>query len=72
MKKDEIVEEVRRVRKQIEEAYPDDEMYWRHLLEIEEQFRDRLASRVPQAWPPIGEPVRKVAEPIAEWKPAHG
>jgi hypothetical protein len=49
MLKDPIVEEVRKVRRQIEAEFPEPQEYLQHLRQIESRHRDRLkrARRAP-------------------------
>jgi hypothetical protein len=49
MKNDPIVEQVRRVRKEIEEENQQDpELLYQHLKKIQERFSDRLVCRKPK------------------------
>jgi hypothetical protein len=45
MEKDPIVEQVRAVRKQIEQQYPDAESFYRHLEEQQKAHKSRLIHR---------------------------
>ncbi|MBN1361921.1 MAG: hypothetical protein JW993_15095 [Sedimentisphaerales bacterium] len=48
MSTDPIVEEVRAVRKEIEQQYPDAESFYLHLRQEQEVYRDRLIRRGPK------------------------
>jgi len=49
MKTDPIVEQVREVRRQIEdETHQDPELFYQHLKKIEERISDRLICRQPK------------------------
>ena len=49
MSKDPIVEEVRKIRHQIESDYKNDsDKYYEHLLNIQKKYRRRLIKRQPQ------------------------
>lgn len=49
MSVDPIFEEIRKTRHEIEKQCQDDPgVYYRHLLEIQKQYRDRLVRRQPQ------------------------
>lgn len=48
MFEDRIIDEIRRIRHQIEkECNHDDESYYTHLLEIQKKYADRLIRRKP-------------------------
>ncbi len=47
--KDPVVEEVRKVRHQIDAEYPDMKRYFEHLHELEKKYAHRLVRRSPQA-----------------------
>ncbi|MEJ2704860.1 MAG: hypothetical protein P8Z79_20680 [Sedimentisphaerales bacterium] len=49
--KDPIVEQVRSVRKQIEQQYPDAESFYKHLEQQQETYRGRLIRRKPKKPP---------------------
>jgi hypothetical protein len=49
--KDPIVEQVRSVRKQIEQQYPDAESFYRYLEQQQETYRGRLIRRKPKKPP---------------------
>ena len=51
MNRDPIVEQVRSVRKQIEQQYPDAESFYKHLEQQQEAFRTRLTRRKPKKAP---------------------
>lgn len=67
MKHDEIIEEVRSIRKKIDSTFASDDEYYRHLLEIQDRYKARLVTRSPQPWPPDKGEVRKIAEPSPNW-----
>jgi hypothetical protein len=48
MRKDPIIEQVRAVRKQIEEHYPDAESFYKHQEQQQEAYRTRLTRRKPK------------------------
>ncbi len=49
MKNDPIVEEVRKIRFEIEREYEnDDEKYFQHLLSFQKKMKERLVSREPK------------------------
>jgi hypothetical protein len=57
MKTDPIVEEVRQVRRQIEdETQQDPELFYQHLKKIQEPLSDRLVCRQPK---PLATPKKK-------------
>jgi len=51
MRKDPIVEQVRSVRKEIEQQYPDVESFYKHLEQQQEAYRARLTRRKPKKTP---------------------
>ena len=51
MRKDPIVEQVRSIRKQIEQQYPDAESYYKHLEQEQAAYRTRLIRRKPKEIP---------------------
>ncbi len=51
MRKDPIVEEVRSIRKEIEQQYPDAESFYQHLLRQQEAYGTRLVHRKPKRIP---------------------
>jgi hypothetical protein len=51
MHKDPIVEQVRAVRKQIEQQYPDAESFYKHLEQQQDAYRTRLKRRKPKKSP---------------------
>ena len=48
MSTDPIIDEVRAVRKEIEQQYPDAESFYQHLRQQQEAYRDRLVRRGPR------------------------
>jgi hypothetical protein len=48
MKKDPIVQQVRSVRKEIEEQYPDADSFYKHLEEQQKVYKSRLVRRAPK------------------------
>ena len=48
MSRDPIVDEVRAIRKGIEQQYPDAESFYQHLRQQQEAYRDRLVRRGPR------------------------
>lgn len=49
MFRDPILEELRKIRHTIEKSYDNDpEKYYRHLLDIQQRYRDRLVRRKPK------------------------
>ncbi len=48
MKKDPIVQQVRSVRKKIEEQYPDADSFYKHLEEQQKAYESRLVRRAPK------------------------
>jgi len=48
MRKDPIVEQVRSIRKQIEQQYPDAESFYKHLEQQQEAYRPYLTRRKPK------------------------
>lgn len=52
MSKDPIVEQVRSVRKEIEEQYPDAESFYTHLEQLQQPYKTRLTRRKPRKTPP--------------------
>jgi hypothetical protein len=48
MAKDPIVQQVRAVRKEIEQQYPDSESFYKHLEQQQKLYRDRLTRRKPK------------------------
>lgn len=51
MRKDPIIEQVRAVRKEIEQQYPDAESFYKHLEQQQEPYRARLIRRKPKKPP---------------------
>lgn len=51
MRKDPIVEQVRSVRKQIEQQYPDAESFYKHLEQQQEAHPTHLTRRKPRKTP---------------------
>ena len=45
---DPIIEELRQIRREIEQTYNDSESYYQHLLDIQKQYRERLTSHHPK------------------------
>lgn len=52
MRKDPIVEQVRSVRREIEQQYPDAESFYKHLEQQQEPYRAQLTRRKPRKAPP--------------------
>ncbi len=48
MKKDPIVQQVRSVRKEIEDQYPDADSFCKHLEEQQKAYESRLVRRAPR------------------------
>jgi hypothetical protein len=48
MTKDPIVEQVRAIRKEIEQQYPDAASFYRHLEQVQKTCRKRLVRRGPR------------------------
>ncbi len=53
MRKDPIVEQVRSVRKEIEQQYPDAESFYKHLEQEQQAYRTRLTRRKPKRVPRV-------------------
>ena len=51
MRKDLIVEQVRSVRREIEQQYPDAESFYKHIKQQQETYRTRLTRRKPKKPP---------------------
>lgn len=51
MRKHPIVEQVRSIRREIEQQYPDAESFYRHLEQQQEAYRARLTRRKPKKPP---------------------
>ncbi len=51
MKKDPIVQQVRSVRKEIEDQYPDADSFCKHLEEQQKAYKRRLVRRAPKRSP---------------------
>ena len=51
MPKDPIVEQVRSIRKEIEQQYPDAESFYKHLEQQQEAYGTRLTCRKPKKGP---------------------
>jgi hypothetical protein len=51
MAKDPIVQQVRAVRKEIEQQYPDAESFYKHLEQQQKVYRNRLTRRKPRKAP---------------------
>ncbi len=51
MAKDPIVQEVRAIRKEIEQQYPDAASFYRHLQRQQKAYRKRLVRRHPKRAP---------------------
>jgi hypothetical protein len=52
MRNDPIVDQVRSIRKEIEQQYPDAESFYRHLEQRQEAYQTRLTRRKPKKAPP--------------------
>jgi hypothetical protein len=51
MRKDPIIEQVRAIRKQIEQQYPDAESFYKHQEQQQQAYRARLMRRKPKKAP---------------------
>ncbi len=48
MIQDPIIEELRQIRREIENIYNNSETYYQHLLDIQKQYRERLTTHHPK------------------------
>ncbi len=51
MEKDPIVQQVRAIRRQIEQQYPDAASFYKHLEQVQKTYRKRLVRRGPKKAP---------------------
>jgi hypothetical protein len=51
MERDPIVQQVRAVRKEIEQQYPDAASFYQHLEQVQKTYRKRLVRRHPKKAP---------------------
>lgn len=51
MFKDPIVEQVRRVRRELDEKYPDSQSLYEHYERVQQAYRERLVRRSPRRPP---------------------
>ncbi len=51
MERDPIIQQVRAVRKEIEQQYPDAASFYQHLEQVQKAYRERLVRRHPKKAP---------------------
>jgi len=53
MERDPIVQQVRAIRKEIEQQYPDAASFYQHLEQVQQTYRKRLVRRHPKKPPRV-------------------